>query len=58
MCLSDYASNEMFLSSLQSKCPIDAVDGSGKAALHHAGQCLTAPRVNQTEVLLSEISLL
>lgn len=58
MCNIDFVRLIISLFPLQSKCPIDALDGSGKAALHHAGERLGAPRVNQTKVLLSKISLL
>lgn len=34
-----------FLFTLQSKCPIDAVDSAGKTALHHAGKCVSILRV-------------
>uniref|UniRef100_A0A8C2WZP2 Retinoic acid induced 14 n=1 Tax=Cyclopterus lumpus TaxID=8103 RepID=A0A8C2WZP2_CYCLU len=55
--ITDAAGTLMKCFPLQSKCPIDAVDGSGKAALHHAGKCLGAPRVNQTEDGLTPLLL-
>lgn len=38
--------SNMFMFPLQSKCSIDAVDSTGKAALHHAGKYLSVLRVN------------
>lgn len=49
-----YLSFELF--TFQSKCPIDAVDSSGRTALHHAGKYLNNLRHNYTEGLLYRAS--
>ena len=48
-----YLFNESYFpSTIQSKCPVDALDSSGKTALHHAGKCLIRLGVNYTGRLL------
>lgn len=45
------------LSPVQSKCPIDAVDGSGKTALHHAGKLSSSNAFQASQSQLNRILL-